>query len=79
MAAGRRKMTTHKTVTLVQINWLNSAIGMAEDWRGNQDPKSYDEFDEWVVSMREALKAVRADRKLLRSYISADKENKDED
>jgi len=72
-------MTAHKTVTVAQLSWLRCAIAMAEDWRGNHDPESHDEFDEWIASMRESLKAVKADRKLLRSYISASKEEKDED
>jgi len=72
-------MKSRETVTLAQIGWLRHAIDMAEDWRGNKDPESHDEFDEWMTSMHEALKAVKADRKLLRSYIRADKEKKDED
>lgn len=51
-----------KTVTLAQIKSLKWARDMAESWKGNQDPESYDEFDAWIAEVDEALRQVRKDR-----------------
>jgi len=61
--------TLRGTLTVEQIKWLRQAINMAEEWKGNHDPESYDEFDSWIAKMRTALKQVTSDRKRLRELL----------
>ena len=65
------------TVTLAQIDDLKWARGMAEDWRGNFDPESYDEFDAWIADVDKAIKAVKRDRKKLRELLTAAEQEKE--
>lgn len=62
------KKIQRETVSLSQIAALKEAVDMAEAWRGGTDPDSWDEFDEGIAEMREALKQVRKDREALRAW-----------
>jgi len=60
----------HKTVTLEQVNWLKFSLAQHEGWRGNHNPDDHDEFDEWTSEIKQAIKAVQKDRKLLRRLLN---------
>ena len=57
------------TVTWKQIRTLKWARDMAEGWKGNHDPESYDEFDAWIADVDEAIEQVRKDRLRLRKLL----------
>lgn len=62
-------MTIIKTVTLAEIRDLKWAREKAAEWKGNTDPESFDEFDEWIADIDKAIKSVERDRKILRSML----------
>lgn len=64
----------HKTVTLTQIQTLKWARDQTAGWKGNINPDSHDEFDEWIADIDDAIRAVVCDRALLRQLLQ--KENK---
>lgn len=64
MADGRNRAIV--SIDRWQVGYLKDAVQMAEEWRGSRRPDEWEEFDERIVKMRTALKAVERDRKRLR-------------
>lgn len=62
-------MARIKTLTVKQIRNLTMSRDMAEDWRGNHNPESYDEFDAWIAEIDAALEQVKLDRQRLRAAL----------
>lgn len=60
-----------KSISISQIRDLSQACEMAEAWRGNRDPDTYDEFDAWIRSVRKAIRIVKRDRIRLRKLEAA--------
>jgi len=58
-----------KTVTEAQINLLRQAREMAEECKYGGDPEGYDEFDDFIKSISQAIAQVSLDRKRLRAVL----------
>lgn len=62
-------LSWYETATHYQIASLNTAITLASSWRDRLRPEDQEGFSRYVTEMREALKKVRQDRKVLLALL----------
>jgi hypothetical protein len=60
-----------KTLTHAQIGLLRDAIEAADTWKGALHPEDFAEHDEKIRAMKQALKLVREQQKVLAAMRSA--------